>query len=66
MASIIDDLLEQRDWAQHLAGIRYAQAGNLSWQRDPREPEAAFLDRVRGEARAAGAATVVVRGWIKV
>ena len=69
MASIIDELLEQRDhsdWVEHLAGIRYAQAGNLTWQRDPRESEADFLDRVRDEAAAAGHRTIAICGWLKV
>lgn len=34
----------------------------LTWQRRPAETEAAFRDRVRREAEAAGAAVVVVGG----
>ena len=69
MTSIIDDLLEQRDhsdWVERLAGIRFAKAGNRTWQRDPREPEADFLDRARAEAAEAGHRTIAIRGWLKV
>ena len=62
--SIIDEIIERR--VDRLAGIRHAQAGTLSWDRDLLEPEDVFLDRVRSEAAEAGHKTVVIRGWIKV
>jgi hypothetical protein len=70
MTSIIDALIEERigkpDWIARYAGIRFAQAGTRQWQRGPQENELDFLDRVRAEARAAGFATLFVRGWIRV
>jgi hypothetical protein len=68
MTSIIDSLIEQqeRGWSERLTGIRRAEAGALTWDRDPLEPEAAFLARVRAEAAEAGHRTVTIRGWIKV
>jgi hypothetical protein len=65
MTSTIDAMLalrDRRDWVERLGGARFAQAGNLSSERDPRESEAAFLHRVR--AAAAGHHTVDVRGVI--
>jgi hypothetical protein len=65
MTSTIDALLALRDrccWVERLASARFAQAGNLSWERGPGERERDFLDRVRAEA--AGHHTVDVRGVI--
>jgi hypothetical protein len=68
MTSIVDDLIERAspDWSMRLAGIRFASAGDRSWQRDPREPEADFIDRVRADAAGAGHRTVSIRGWLRV
>jgi hypothetical protein len=68
MTSVIDDLIERAppDWSARLAGIRFASAGDRSWQRDPREPEADFIDRVRADAAGAGFKTVTIRGWLAV
>jgi hypothetical protein len=70
MTSIIDELIEQlapHNWSARLAGIRFAKAGNRTWQRDPQQPEGDFLDRVREEPAAAGHKTdCSIRGWIKV
>jgi hypothetical protein len=57
MPSIIVSLLERRagaHWVKRLASIHVAQAGDRSWDRDPQEAEADFLDRVRSEAAKAG------------
>ena len=62
MGSIVDEIID-RHWADRLTGIRHAEAGDRSWDRDPREPEDVFLDRVRSEAAEAGHKTVVIRGW---
>ena len=48
-----------------ISGIRHVEAGDRSWDRDPQEAEADFLDRVRSGAAEAGHKTVVIRGWIK-
>ena len=64
MTSIVDEVIE-RHWAARLAGIRFAQAGDRSWDRDLLEPEDVFLDRVRSGAAEASHKTVVIRGWIK-
>ena len=50
--SIIDEIIERR--VDRLAGIRFAQAGDRSWDRDLLEPEDVFLDRVRSGAAEAG------------
>jgi len=69
MASIVDELIERqvpRNWIDRLAGIRFASAGDRSWQRDLREPEADFIDRVRADAAEAGFKTVMNRVWLLV
>jgi len=42
--------------------LQHAQAGNLAWQRQPDEPEAAFKERVRAEALAAGNSFLIFGG----
>jgi hypothetical protein len=69
MTSVIDALIAQQtphDRTDRLAGIRFASAGDRSWQRNPREPEADFIDRVRADAAEAGFKTVMNRARLLV